>query len=149
MKKGRNSANVSDKPDLSLSRGKILKGKRNFQRLFEQSSVLRAPGVHLRYRIYDDPSEGCFIGFIAAKKLGKAVKRNKLKRLLREVYRTHQHLLSGLFASNAFGFHGVLLAQKVDVTFHSLEKEMVPMLEKMRTVLEEYSASEGPNKEFI
>lgn len=146
MKKDQNSSKESTKPVLTLPRGKILRGKRNFQRLFQQSSVLRAPDVHLRYRIYDDPSEGCFIGFIAAKKLGTAVKRNRLKRLLREVYRTHQHLVSDLFASNTFGFHGVFLAQKDDVTFQSLEKETVPILKKMRAVLLEHSGSEESNK---
>jgi len=149
MKKDLNSDKGPDKPDLTLSRGKILRGKRNFQRLFQQSSVIKAPGVHLRYRMYDDPSEGCFIGFIVAKKIGKAVTRNKLKRLLREVYRTHQHLLSDLFLSNAFGFHGVFMIQKRDVTFRSLEGEMIPMLEKMRSVLLKRYRNEGSNQKYI
>lgn len=132
MKKVRNSHQDSSRPDQSLSKSKILRGKRNFERLFERSTVLKSPSVHLRYRLYSDPSEGCFIGFIAGKKLGNAVTRNRIKRLLREVYRTHQHLLTDLFDRNTFGFHGVLMAMTPDITYQKLIEEIEPLLYQTR-----------------
>lgn len=132
MKKVRNSHQDSSRPDQSLSKSKILRGKRNFERLFERSTVLKSPSVHLRYRLYSDPSEGCFIGFIAGKKLGNTVTRNRIKRLLREVYRTHQHLLTDLFDRNTFGFHGVLMAMTPDITYQKLIEEIEPLLYQTR-----------------
>lgn len=123
--------------DFSLPRKKILRGRRNFQRLFESSTVLRSPSVHFRYRIYDDAEEGCLIGFIVKTKLGHAVKRNRIKRLLREVYRRDQHLLSDLFEKKEFGFHGAFIAQKRNLTYESLAQDMIPMLKRVRHTLTE------------
>jgi len=96
---------------------------------------LRSPTVNFRYRVYEDPAEGCLIGFIVKKKLGKAAKRNKIKRLLREVYRTHQHYLSDLFDRQAIGFHGVFMARHANVSVASLEDDMGRLLQNMREIL--------------
>ncbi len=122
-------------PDYSLPRTKILRGKRNFQRLFKKSTVLRTSGIQFRYRIYHNPSEGCFVGFIAKKSLGKAARRNRLKRIMREVYRTHQHLLSDLFATNSFGFHGAFMAQKSTLSYDTVREQMISLMNEIRTLL--------------
>lgn len=133
MKRGPNSHSVTT--GHSLPRSAILKGRRNFRRLFEKSSVIRSPSIHFRYRLYDDPTEGFLIGFIAPKKLGKAVTRNRVKRLLREAYRTNQHLLRDLFDPPLYGLHGVFLARTADLTYDETQKEMIPLLEKVRHLL--------------
>ncbi|MEX2368128.1 MAG: ribonuclease P protein component [Balneolaceae bacterium] len=135
MKKGRNSHQDSTRPDQTLPKSKILRGKRNFEQLFERSTVLKSPSVHLRYRLYSDPSKGCLMGFIAGKRLGNAVTRNRIKRLLREVYRTHQHLLTDLFEEKRFGFHAVLMAMSPDVSCQELKKQIVPLLHQARRQL--------------
>jgi len=38
------------------------------------------------------------VGFAVGRGVRKAVTRNRLKRIMREVYRVHQHLLVGLFS---------------------------------------------------
>jgi ribonuclease P protein component len=139
MKKDPNSEiNQIDNRDRSLPRSKILRGRRNFQRLFERSQVLRTPSIHLRYRFYEDPSEGCHIGFIVKKKLGKAARRNRIKRWLREAYRTHQYLLSDLFDAKKFGFHGVFMIQHTKVNYHSIEDDMITLLEEVRVKMQHY-----------
>ncbi|MCC5904695.1 MAG: ribonuclease P protein component [Balneolaceae bacterium] len=157
MRKDRNSQD-SQKPDFSLPRSKILRGRRNFQRLFEKSTVLNSNSLQFRYRIYQNPDEGCFIGFIAPKKkIRGAVKRNRVKRLLREVYRTHQFYLQELFSGKTFGLHGVFIANRPDVTFAEIREEMVPMLENLRGRLQrlenklpvkEKPETPAPNSEY-
>ncbi|NBC03484.1 MAG: hypothetical protein GVY20_07235 [Bacteroidetes bacterium] len=135
MKKDPNRSH-SDKPDQSLPRSKILRGRRNFQRLFEKSTVLTSDSIQFRYRLYNDPSEGCLIGFIAPKKIiPGAVQRNKAKRLMREVYRIHQDFVQDLFSSKQFGFHGAFLARKAGLSFGQVQEEMLPMLKEMRRAL--------------
>lgn len=132
MKKDQNRSD-GDKPDHSLPRSKILRGRRNFQRLFDKSTVLTSDSIQFRYRLYNDPSEGCYVGFIAPKKtIRGAVQRNKAKRLMREVYRIHQDLLQDLFSTNKFGFHGAFLARKSGLTFSQIKKDMVPVLQQVR-----------------
>ncbi len=135
MKKDPNRSD-SDKPDQSLPRSKILRGRRNFQRLFEKSTVLTSDSIQFRYRFYNDSSEGCLIGFIAPKKIiPGAVQRNKAKRLMREVYRIHQDFVQDLFSSRQFGFHGAFLARTAGLTFSQVQKEMLPILKEVREAL--------------
>jgi len=132
MKKDRNSP-PSSNTDFSLPRSKILRGKKNFQRLFEKSTVLNTDSIQFRYRIYPDSSEGCLIGFAAPKKkFPKAVQRNKAKRLMREVYRHQKAHLSDLFDQQTFGFHGLFLTNRLDLSYKSIEDDMIPILIKTR-----------------
>ncbi len=135
MKKDRNRSE-QDKPDYSMPREKILRGRRNFQRLFEKSTVLNNQSIQFRYRHYTDPSEGCLIGFVAPKKkIKSAVKRNRVKRLLREAYRLHQGYLQDLFRHNNFGFHAVFMANRDNISYQEVEKDMIPILIQVRKKL--------------
>lgn len=129
MKKDPNRP-ASEKPDFTLPRSKILRGRRNFQRLFEKSTVLNTTAIQFRYRYYDDPGEGCYVGFIVPKKVARsAVKRNRMKRLMREVYRLHQGLFQNYFNANTFGFHGAFLAHKADLSYHQVKEDMLILME--------------------
>lgn len=132
MKKDQNRSE-GGKPDQSLPRSKILRGRRNFQRLFEKSTVLTSDSIQFRYRLYNDPSEGCYIGFIAPKKtIRSAVQRNKTKRIMREMYRIHQDFVQDLFSKRVFGFHGAFLARKAGLTFAQIQQEMPPLLQQVQ-----------------
>lgn len=138
MKKDRNRPE-SLKADQSLPRSNILRGRDNFKRLFEKSTVLNSNSIQFRFRIYDNPDEGCKIGFAAPKKImPKATSRNRAKRLLREVYRTRQSDLTDLFSSGSFGFHGLFMARKSGLSYHELAEEMEPLLLQARKILEAY-----------
>jgi ribonuclease P protein component len=150
MKKDQNSGiNQLDKPDQSLPRSKILRGRKNFQRLFEQSRVIRTPSVHLRYRIYEDASEGCQMGFIVKKKLGRAVTRNKIKRWLREAYRTQQHVLSDLFEKKEFGLHGVFMIQHTNADFQSVRNDVLILMNRLRGILLNHSDVSDHNSKKV
>lgn len=113
----------------SLPRSKILRGKRNFERLFKQSSVLHSPSLQFRYHVLEDSENEIGIGFIAPKRvMKKAVSRNKTKRRLRESYRTQQHILTDFFSDRPGGIHGVFIAKKEDTSFREIDSEVAQLL---------------------
>ncbi len=64
------------------------------------------------------------IGIVVSKKFGKAVKRNKIKRQIREIVRGHLPRLSGVVV--------ILPRMKVkDVRFHEMKKVLDKMLSEV------------------
>lgn len=123
-------------PDRSLPRSKILRGRKNFERLFEKSTVLSSNSLHFRYRLYQNPDEGCYIGFIAPKKkLKGAVQRNRVKRIMREAYRLNQQVVKGLFDKKEFGLHGVFIANQSKLGFADVEKDIISILNRLQKKL--------------
>lgn len=133
MTRGLNNSSYSSKKDFSLPRAKILRGRKNFQRLFESDAVtIRTSCIDLRFRIYPDAEPDCLMGFIAKKKLGKAVKRNRIKRLMKEAYRLNQHTISDLVISKNICLHGAFLANTIDLTFEKTEHHIKKLLSDVR-----------------
>lgn len=123
---------IGSNPDQSLPRSKILRGQRNFQRLFERSTVLKKPPLICRYRIYKDPQESCMFGFIAPKKLfRRAVDRNRTKRWLREAFRLNQQLLPPAIQNNTIGFHAVFIAISNNLSYSEIESQMISLLQSL------------------
>lgn len=62
------------------------------------------------------------IGFVATKRIGDAVSRNRAKRLMKEVYRLHRHELS-------LGYEVVLLAGEflTKATYREAEKALISL----------------------
>ncbi|MGM0587439.1 MAG: ribonuclease P protein component [Bacteroidota bacterium] len=121
----------------TLPRSKILRGRTNFQRLFSpKADTLHGRSVNFRFRVYPDRSEGCLVGFIVRTSLGKAAKRNRLKRQLREAYRMHQHLLGELFDHGSFGLHGAFLAKRLPIDSQTVQQEVRGLLVELRQYLQ-------------
>ena len=136
MTKDPNKQPPGSNGDLGLPRAKILRGRKNFQRLFERDvRILRNKHVGLRYRITNDASFGCLMGFIVKKSLGHAHKRNKMKRLLREAYRLHQHIISDPLKRTQITLHGALIAQDIDAAFSEVEQDVMALLARVRDQL--------------
>jgi ribonuclease P protein component len=65
---------------------KTIKSKREFETVFSTGRRINAPLVRIIYLENEDEQEGR-VAFVAAKRLGNAVYRNRCKRLLREASR--------------------------------------------------------------
>ncbi len=136
MKKDRSNHASSSHDDFSLPRAKILRGRKNFKRLFERdANICRNKVLSLRFKIVDQSSFGCLMGFIVKKSLGKANKRNHMKRLLKEAYRLHQYMLTEPLKKAQLTFHGALMANAVDVDYADVEKDVVSLLNEVRDQL--------------
>ena len=72
------------------------------------------------------------IGFVTGKKVGGAVERNRARRLMKEVYRLHQHEIRE-------GYHIVVVGRgnmsKVD--YNKAEKEMMYLFRRSKLLKEE------------
>jgi len=136
MSKGRSNHPSTSDNDFSLPRAKILRGRKNFKRLFERDArIVHSKDVKLRFKIIHDSSFGCLMGFIVKKSLGKANKRNNMKRLLKEAYRLHQHTLSAVLQEVNITLHGALMAHTVDAAYHDVEQQVISLLEQVRDQL--------------
>ncbi|MEX0771922.1 MAG: ribonuclease P protein component [Balneolales bacterium] len=124
---------------LSLPRSDILRGKRNFQRLFKEGSSLSEQHVSLRYVILSDASENNLIGFITGRRIGKAHERNYVRRRLREAYRLDQHILADYYKAGTPVFHVAFIAKTKQVDFATLQEECVRLLKRFKTKLNHHS----------
>lgn len=116
-----------------MPKAKILRGKKNFQRLFEsKATVLRTDCINLRFVLAeDDNAEGSTqMAFIVPKKLGKATKRNRLKRLLKEAYRSKQHVITDPMKDRAshLSFYGAFMANTIDPDYRQVEDSVIQLL---------------------
>lgn len=143
MTKDRNSQLLSSSKDFSLPRAKILRGQKNFQHLFDaDATTVRDKYMQLRFLVFPDAEAGCMMGFIVRKKLGKAVQRNRVKRLLKEAYRLHQHLLFDVVKTTDKGFHGALMANTMDLNSQQAQQSVSKLLQKAQAYILSISDSD-------
>lgn len=141
MTKDRSNYTSGSGKDKTLPRAKILRGRKNFQRLFERDAeTIRNSVIDLRYKILEQNSSGCLMGFVVKKSLGKANKRNRMKRLLKEAYRHHQNILSEAVENADITFHGVLMAKTIDAKYADVEQNTIALLSKVRDQLSTISS---------
>ena len=98
-----------------LPKSQILKTRDEFQNLFHHGIRLKGQSVTLFYL----PADTTKIGFAAQKGAGGAFKRNKIKRIMRHLWRTHRSSLSQ-------PAHIVLIGKPVmlKTPFESMETEL-------------------------
>lgn len=65
----------------------------DFRRIFQSGSTVSNRYIVLHYLLRNDAGENR-VAFVAGKRLGNAVTRNRAKRLLREAYRRNQDKIS-------------------------------------------------------
>jgi len=75
-----------------LPKTERLKKKREIRRLFSKGSRFSRGNLVIIYR----PGEGRKAGFVASKEIGGSVKRNRIRRILREAYRMNKDIFKDL-----------------------------------------------------
>lgn len=107
-----------------------LKSKKLIDKLFVEGKSIKSYPLKLVYTtIEDSDSPELKTGVSVPKKLVKtAVKRNRIKRLMREVFRKNKYLVtSDLSTSHAFMF---IYISRDEITYEKLEKSMINILKK-------------------
>lgn len=75
-----------------LQKTERLKKQNEIRRLFSKGSRFSHGNLVIIYR----PGEDRKVGFVASKEIGGAVKRNRIRRILREAYRMNKDIFKGL-----------------------------------------------------
>ena len=97
-----------------------LKKQADFQKLFHKGKRAHSPSVTVLYR----PSERMRMGISIGKKHGKSVKRNRIKRLLREAFRAIEPQCKGQYS--------IVLVPKVKDTysFHEYKEHLLWIVQR-------------------
>ncbi|MEX1211919.1 MAG: ribonuclease P protein component [Balneolaceae bacterium] len=134
-------SNIPSSRKNRLPKSRILRGKRNFQRLFDDSVLLRGQVLNLRYRLYGEEDERFLVGFIVRKALGKAVDRNRARRRIREAWRLHQHPLLDLDPVVRKGLHMAWMARRIDLTTTQAAQDIRQLSERLTDRLHQLHSS--------
>lgn len=118
-----------------LEMGKIIKIKmnRDFQRIYRKGRYAVSKGLVIYMQ--PNPLKINRIGITASKKYGKSVQRNRIRRLIRESYRTLQERIKP-------GYDFIIVARKADEAhpgYHQIVKEMRYILRKLNAITEKNS----------
>lgn len=110
-------------PDFSLDRSYRVCRNKDFRRIYSRGRRFsnRAALMHVLFVKRNNVR----IGFVATKKIGCAVMRNRAKRLMKEVYRLHRHEFKN-------GFDAVMLANAflTRATYEEAEEAILSLWHK-------------------
>lgn len=109
--------------DYSLSKTRRIIKNKDFRLVYKHGKFeVNRFCVLYRMPVANEPTK---IGFVTGKKVGCAVKRNRARRLMKEVYRLHQHEIKE-------GYHLVLVgrASMVGATYEEAEKEILKLFKR-------------------
>ena len=84
----RSATNAAPDGDQSFPKSRRLLRRADFQRVYSEGDKIPGP-YFLLFSLRREPPGPCRIGLTASRKVGKAVVRNRAKRLLREAVRRH------------------------------------------------------------
>lgn len=80
-------------PSHGFSKAQRVRRKAEFQQVFE--SGLRVPSRYFTMLVAQRSGNTARLGIVASRKLGDAVRRNRAKRLIREVFRLNRPVQAG------------------------------------------------------
>ncbi|MEE9361940.1 MAG: ribonuclease P protein component [Cellulophaga sp.] len=117
--------------DFSFSKKEKLKSKKRIEQLFSEGKSISVYPIRVLYLKTNLPEGVTFqTGVTVPKRNFKsAVKRNQIKRLLRESYRLNKHLIFNNLKGN-YTYMFLYLGKEIPL-FHSLEKSMVAVMKKL------------------
>ena len=114
----------------------VIKKKFDFINVNKNGKAYKSNSLILKKLLYKNLGGFLGIGYTVTKKLGNAVKRNRAKRIMRELVRRNiikygKYNYHQIF-HHKYNFYYVLIAKKAifDTSFKNLEKEFVELLLK-------------------
>ena len=106
-----------------------LKSRKQITQLFEEGLSLKEHPIRLRFLKIEESDSQFKVAFSVPKRNFKlAVHRNRIKRLLREVYRLNKHIL--IDNSNGNFIFMFIYTNKTEWSYQDLEKKMIVLLHK-------------------
>lgn len=119
----------------TFNKGERLKSRKLIERLFLEGKRIKSVPVHLVYLSVEHETDFLFqAGFTVGKKrFAKAVTRNRIKRLMREAYRLHKHILPELQGERDTKKHIFMFMYVGDkvLPYQEVENHMIDLLKKL------------------
>jgi ribonuclease P protein component len=111
-------------PSERFAKSRRMRRRGEFQRVFDLSNRTKARYFNLL--MAPNTAGTARLGIVASRKLGDAVRRNRAKRLIREIFRLTSKLPAGL------GFDVVVIPRReiFDASYASLESDFRSALER-------------------
>jgi len=108
----------------SLKKEQRLRKRKDFEKVFEEGTVFRCK--NLNAYVLPNSLDFSRIGLVTGKKVGHAVERNRIRRLLRECFRLNKAMLGP-------GLDVVLVAKKgFPTTFSGAEEEFKRLIGRLK-----------------
>ncbi|MCB0747721.1 MAG: ribonuclease P protein component [Ignavibacteriales bacterium] len=132
----------------TLSKKERLKLKKDFERVYTKGSQLFSSQKKLKVNYYLESSvndKGIKAAFVVSKKAGKAVWRNRIRRLLKEAYRTNKIDLTDFCINNNFLLYLVFsprtLNQKQNkkIKLSFILDDLVDLLNKVKNQIQQHA----------
>ncbi|MGK9369131.1 ribonuclease P protein component [Melioribacter sp. Ez-97] len=128
-----------------LSAAERIKRKKDFELVYNKGNVLISPSKKLKVIFYAETQaedSGVKTAYAVARKSGKAVWRNRIKRLMRESYRLNKSILTELCKENnlklllVFASHTMNQTRNKKVKLSEVMPEVVDLMKKVKDRLE-------------
>ncbi|MFB6258878.1 MAG: ribonuclease P protein component [Flavobacteriales bacterium] len=133
--------------DGRLRRSERLKSKGSIDQLFKKGERVRSGKLLLLFDLSPDAGN-LRAGFgVPKRKLKKAHERNRVKRLMREIFRLNKETVLPILREKKCEASCFLLFKGDEVPSHStLKREMIQLLERWEKRIEEKRTEEGTGK---
>ncbi|HCJ66428.1 MAG TPA: ribonuclease P protein component [Elusimicrobia bacterium] len=116
------------KKKCGFTKAERLSRNREFRRIFREGKSFSNQNLIIYiYKRSPEEDGQVRLGLVVSRKLGEAVKRNKLKRRLREIFRLHKHLLKP-------GLDMIFLPrnQAINCNYQELEKSVLSIFKRAK-----------------
>ena len=129
----------------SLSKGERVKQKKEFQKIYSKGKILYSSQNKLKVNYYLESSVNEFgikAAFVVSRKAGNAVWRNRIKRLMKEAYRTNKLTLCEMCSSKnlhlllSFSPNNINQKQNKKIKLDFILHDFIGLLEKVKSKVE-------------
>ncbi len=124
-----------------------LKSRKSINALFEEGETIKAFPLVLKYRVLEGNSFGLKAAFVVPKRrIRLAVTRNKVKRRIREAYRTLNAELKTVLHQNQSAIDLIIIYRSSEVVdFKALQEKIIVILQRLTKELNSQELYEEKN----
>lgn len=127
----------------TLRKEEIIRGRNTFHNIISSGNRLVEKTILCFYQIEDSANEPnqILVGFSVSKKIGKAVVRNRIKRLMRESYRLHKDILQDTTTCIKYRASMIFVFGKTDsdtskkIKFGAVEQDIIQLLQRFKKIV--------------
>lgn len=124
-----------------------LKSRKSINALFEEGKTIKAFPLVLKYRVLEGNSYGLKAAFVVPKRqIRLAVTRNKVKRRIKEAYRTLNAELKTVLHQNQSAIDLIIIYRSSEVVdFKALQEKIIVILQRLTKELNSQELYEEKN----